>query len=90
MIDEQLSNAPVQVQSIKIYAKRLRDVTSLSSGIGLMELWNKWRCSDAITSPRHDSPQIRDLDKFLVNPAINPGRPALQSLVLFSYLRVRS
>ncbi|KXN88102.1 Midasin [Leucoagaricus sp. SymC.cos] len=79
MINEGLDDAPAQVQRLRHHGKRLQEVTSLSSGTGLVELWTKWKCSDAIMAPRHNSSRCSDLTSFMDDP---DGKPDLRRQAL--------
>lgn len=74
MIGDALKDAPAQVYSLVSSAKNLQDITSLSSGIGLVGMWSKWNCSDALTMAQTWSAQFDDLARSLDNPSIHSGR----------------
>lgn len=84
MIDDALSLAPDQVHPLRLHAKHLQDVASLSSEIGLVELWSHWKFSDLIVNSGVSNVQHDDLGDFYNNPAIGQDlrRQALRLLSL--------
>jgi len=74
MIDNVLSNAADPLDSLKPHVARLQDFICLTTGMGLVELWTKWKSSNAISCSDFDVYSHGDFRETLNNPAIKPGR----------------
>jgi len=74
MMDNVLSNAADPLDSLKPHVGRLQDFVCLTTGMGLVELWTRWKSSNAISCTDFDVCSYGDFCETLNNPAIKPGR----------------
>ncbi|KAF9454871.1 midasin [Macrolepiota fuliginosa MF-IS2] len=72
MINDALKDAPMhtEIQSLTSHARRLHELSSLSSGTGLIAMWSKWNCSDALVTRHSWNTQPDDLVCSLDSPAV--------------------
>lgn len=78
MMSDTLSNAHAPLHSLKLYVSQLQDLVCLTTGMGLVEMWTKWKSSNAIPSPDSDVYNHSDFCEILNSPAINSGRSMTQ------------
>jgi len=74
MMNNVLSNAANPLDSLKLHLGRLQDLVCLTTGMGLVKLWTKWKSSNAISRSDLDVCSNGDFCETLNNPAIKPGR----------------